>query len=403
MAEIDFSPEALRPLFQIRPDIHFLNHGSYGATPRTVLRAANRWRARMERQPVAFLGRELPALLAKARAALATYLGAQAGDVAFVTNATVGVNIAAQSLADRLGPGDEVLGTNHEYGACSNAWEFVCGPRGARYVRQPLPLPDELPTGGDAEQALADAYLAGVNERTRVLFLSHITSPTALRLPVERIVAFARARGIFTVIDGAHAPGQIDLNLDELGADFYTGNCHKWLCAPKGAAFLHVRAEQQSRVKPVVVSWGWAPERQHFAESDFQDALLWSGTSDFSASLAIPAAIEFQRRHNWPAVRARCAQTLTEWLPRLAAAVGLEPVYDTGTESLRPPQLAVTPLPATVNPMEIKRRLYDEYHIEIPGIQWRGRHFVRVSVQGYSTEADLAALEAALTCLLGTA
>lgn len=394
------TPEALRPLFQVRPDIHFLNHGSFGATPRPVQRAASRWRARMERQPVEFLGRELYGLLAAARAEVAPHFGAHPDDLAFVTNATVGVNIAAHSLADRLRPGDEVLATEHEYGACANAWEFVCAERGARYVRQPLPMPDDLPESDDAAETMAEAFLAGVTPRTRVFFLSHITSPTAVRLPIERIIRFAREHNIFTVIDGAHSPGQLDLNLDELGADFYTGNCHKWLCAPKGAGILHVRRAMQECVKPVIVSWGWAPERHYLTGSDFQDALVWGGTTDFSAWLAIPAAIRFQRDHDWSAVHARCADMLTRWLPRFAAAAGMEPVYTARTEALRPPQLAVSPLPEWIDADVFKRRLYDEFRVEAPLTAYRGRQFVRVSVQGYVSESDLGAMEDAIRALI---
>jgi isopenicillin-N epimerase len=379
--------------------VHFLNHGSFGATPRTVQRVAGGYRAQMERQPVAFLQQELPLLLAKARAALASYLNAQADDVAFVSNATVGVNIAARSLEPLLQPGDEVLTTNHEYGACSNGWEATCARTGARYVRLPLPMPDE--EGGDAA-SIVETLWAGVTERTRVLFLSHITSPTALCLPIAPLLARARAAGIYTVVDGAHAPGQIALDLPALDADFYTGNCHKWLCAPKGAGFLHVRANVQPLVQPLVVSWGNGPERQFFSGNDMQDALGWSGTNDFSAWLAVPAAIRFAQKWGWDGVRARSAALLDAWLPRYAAIAGLPPIYAAGDDLLRPPQVAVAPLPAQVDAALLKTRLLDDYAVEVPIISWRNRKFVRVSIQGYTTEADLAALEDALRVLLAT-
>ena len=398
-AELVVDPATLRRQFTLDPTIHFLNHGSFGATPRPVQRAANAFRARMERQPVAFLQTDLPPLMAQARAALAGLLNAQADDVAFVTNATVGVNIAARALEPHLQPGDEVLSTNHEYGACNNAWEAVCARTGARYVRCALPMPDE--PGGDAA-ALVETLWGRVNERTRVLFLSHITSPTALRLPIEPLLARARAAGIYTVIDGAHAPGQIALNLNALDADFYTGNCHKWLCAPKGAGFLHVRADVQPLVQPLVVSWGSGPERQRFSGNDMQDALGWSGTNDFSAWLAVPAAIRFEEKWRWDAVRTRAAALLDDWLPRYAALAGAPPVYAPSEPSLRPPQLAVSPLPAHVDAAALKARLLDEFAIEIPVITWRDRKFVRVSVQGYTTEDDLASLEHALRSLLAT-
>lgn len=387
-------PRSLRELFTLDPSITFLNHGSYGAMPKPVQAAQQALRDRLERQPVLFLGRELPGELSSALAQVAGYLGAEPQDLAFVPNATFGVNLVARSLERVLRPGDQVLGNDHEYGACANAWEAVCGRSGARYVELPLPMPDETTDG-------ADAYLeriwAGVTPRTRVLFLSHITSPTAIRLPVEALVARAREAGILTLIDGAHAPGQLDLDLGALGADFYTGNAHKWLCAPKGAAVLHVRAEHQPLIEPLVVSWGSPPHKKFDLGSPFRDALVWSGTDDPTAYLAVPAAIAFQREQGWPAVRAHAEATLAGWLPRLAAAIGLEPMYAGRGHELRPPQLAVTPMPAGTDAAELKAWLYDERRIEVPVTQHLGRVFVRVSFQGYNREEDLACLEDALS------
>jgi isopenicillin-N epimerase len=383
----------MRELFQLEPDIHFLNHGSFGATPRAVHRSANRLRRRMEKQPVRFLAREIYQRLDDAMAVLSDYLGAPAHDTAFVPNATYGVNVVANSLADLLKPGDEILATDIEYGACSNAWERVCQRTGAIYVRRSVPLPDE--PGGASPEEVAAHFLSGITPRTRVIFLSHITSPTALRLPIEAIIAHARERGILTLIDGAHAPGQLPLNLSDLGADFYSGNCHKWLCAPKGSGFLYVRPEQQHLMQPLVVSWGWGPERHDFTGCDLHDLLHWTGTTDFSAWLATPAAIQFQREHDWEAVRGRCSALLDEWLPRLADAVGMTPVYAPGSP-LRPPQLAITPVPAGLDPARLKTELYDRFRVEAPVTFCRERVFVRVSVQAYNDAADLAALEAAL-------
>ena len=224
-----------RDEFLLDPDVVFLNHGSFGATPRPVFETYQDWQRRLEWQPVQFLGTDIAAYLAEARRALGRYLNVAADDLVYVPNATFGVNVVARSL--RLEPGDEVLATDHEYGACENAWLFMGRERGFRYVRQPIPLP--LSSAAD----VMEQFWAGVTPRTKVIFLSHITSPTAMRLPVEAICERARAAGILTVIDGAHAPGQIPLDLTTVGADFYAGNCHKWLCAPKGAGFLFARPE----------------------------------------------------------------------------------------------------------------------------------------------------------------
>ena len=253
--------------FLLDPDIHFLNHGSFGACPRPVFEAYQRWQAELERQPVEFLGRRATDLLAASRAALAAYLGADTDDLVYFPNPTTAINMVARNVARlaaednregsplRLRPGDEILTTDHEYGALDRTWRYICEQIGVRYVRRPIHLP--VTTHAD----FVERFWAGVTERTRIIFISHITSPTALIFPVAEICRRARAAGILTIVDGAHAPGQLPLNLTELGADIYTGACHKWLCAPKGAAFLYVRPEVQPWLEPLVVSWGWEAER----------------------------------------------------------------------------------------------------------------------------------------------
>src|SRR5712691_10980583 len=280
----------LRELLLLGPDVVYLHHGSFGACPRPVFAAYQRWQLELERQPVDFLHYRFDGLMREAREKLAAFLGAAPDDLVYVTNATTGLNIVARSLA--LQAGDEVLSTDHEYGALDKTWTFVCGRRGARYVQARLPSPLESP------DQVIESIWARVTERTRVLFVSHITSPTALIFPVEALVRRARPAGILTVIDGAHAPGQIPLHLADLGADFYVGNCHKWMCAPKGSGFLYARRDRQSLLAPLVVSWGWP--------SGFVEEQQRQGTRDIAAFLSVPAAIEFLREHNWPAVQRAC-------------------------------------------------------------------------------------------------
>lgn len=379
----------MRNLFMLDPDVVFLNHGSFGATPKAVFDAYQHWQREVERQPVLFFSKTYDQALRAAREALAAYVHGRADDLVFVHNATFGVNVVARSLA--LQAGDEILTTNHEYGACANAWEHACRRTGARYVRHALPLPGEA--GYDAA-GLVEHFWAGVTPATRVIYLSHITSPTALTLPVAAICARARAEGILTVVDGAHAPGQVALDLDALDADVYTGNLHKWLCAAKGAGFLWVRPSLQSVIEPLVVSWGYGPERNKFLENDFVSALQWQGTDDPAAYLSVQAAIEFQVEHDWDAVRNRCRRMLADTLDRIAAITGLPPAYanDAGWYT----QMALAPIPVQADLPAFKARLWDRYRIEIPCINWGGRHFVRISVQGYTTQADLDALVEAL-------
>ena len=387
----------LRSLFLLDPDVVFLNHGSFGATPRPVFAAYQAWQRRLERQPVRFLSRELPDLLAQARTALGAYLGVDGDDVVYVPNATFGVNVIARSLP--LGPGDELLTTDHEYGACDNIWRFLSRKRGFTYVRQPLPfpLPPELEPDGFLDDFLLDTFWQGVTSRTRAIFLSHITSSTALRLPVASICARARSEGILTIIDGAHAPGQIPLDLEEIGADFYTGNAHKWLCAPKGSAFLYTRPARQRLVEPLVVGWGWGENRSLAFGSDYLDYLQWLGTNDLAAYLSVPEAINFQTKHNWPAVRTHCHALLREALDRISQLTGLPSPYPNDTLYH---QMGVALLPHVTELPAFKARLYDQFRVEIPCIEWQARHFIRVSIQGYNRADDIAILEDALSTLL---
>jgi isopenicillin-N epimerase len=285
------TPEELRREFLLDPDIAFLNHGSFGACPRPVFERYQAWQRELEAEPVDFIDRHLPALLETARSTLAVYLGCSAQDLAFVQNATTGVNLAARSLA--LGPDDHVLATDLEYGACDLAWDWVCRRAGARYVRAPIPLPLSDPS------EVVDALFAQVTERTRVVYASHVTSTTGLVLPIEEIAARARGLGLVTVVDGAHAPAQVPVDLATLGADYYSGNTHKWLCAPKGAGFLHVRPEHHERVDAAIVSWGYRDG------NSFSERIEKQGTRDPAAWLTVPGAIRFQAEHDWDAVRDR--------------------------------------------------------------------------------------------------
>ena len=377
----------LRDLFLLRPDVVFLNHGSFGACPRPVFEAYQRWQRELERQPVEFLGRRFAPLMREARAALGAFVGAGPDDLVYVPNATTGLNIVARSLP--LGAGDEVLSTDHEYGALDRTWRFVCGKRGARYVRQAVPLPIE------SAAQVVDAIWAGVTEHTRVLFVSHITSPTAITFPIAELVRRAREAGIITVVDGAHAPGQIPLDLEALGADFYSGNCHKWMMAPKGSAFLHARRERQSLLEPLVVSWGWESEQP--GPSTLVDYHEWQGTRDVASFLAVPAAVRFMEQHDWPQVRHRCHELVRYARRAITELTGLAPITPDAPDWFS--QMAAFPLPPC-DAEVLQRRLYDEFRVEVPCISWHERQFVRISIQGYNTPSDVDALVEALRALL---
>jgi isopenicillin-N epimerase len=245
---------------------------------------------------------------------------------------------------------------------------------------------------------MAERFWEGVTPATRVIFFSHITSATALRLPAEAICARARQAGILTVVDGAHVVGQVPLDLQAVGADFYTSNGHKWLCSPKGSAFLYARPERQSLIQPLVVGWGWGQERPFDFGSDFLDFLQWMGTDDPSAYLSVPAAIQFQAEHDWPKVRQDCHEMLNEALGRIGRLTGLPSPYPAEYGYA---QMAVAPLPPVGDLRAFKSHLFDHYRIEIPCLEWGGRRFIRPSIQGYNTAADIDRLLAALKEMLG--
>jgi isopenicillin-N epimerase len=370
----------MRDLFLLDPDVVFLNHGSFGACPRPVFEAYQAWQLELEREPVDFIARRLPGLLADARAGLAACVGAAADDLTFVQNAGTGVNIAARSID--LQPGDEVLATGLEYGACDFAWESVCRAAGARYVRAEMPLPV-----GDVVELL----FAQKTERTRVVYASHITSETGIRLPIEEIVARGRAEGLITVVDGAHAPAHAPVDLEALGADFYAGNCHKWLCAPKGSGFLHVRPEYQERVDGAIVSWG------HREPATFISRTQEQGTRDESAYLTVPDAIAFQQANDWDAVRARCVALCRDARRDLCAVLGTEPIAP--EEMVL--QLASVRLPGDVDGAELVRVLWEEHRIEIPVMRPQ-QDLLRISIAAYTTREDVDRLLDALPRALAT-
>src|SRR5262249_18258475 len=277
-------------------------------------------------------------------------------------------------------PDDEVLGTDHEYGAVERTWRFVCERQGASYRTQPIPLPVTSVEG------IVEQLWQGVTAHTRMIVVSHISSPTALIFPVAEIARRAAAQGILTAVDGAHAPGQIDLNLDTIGADFYVGNGHKWMSGAVGAGFLYARPNRQRLLKPLVVSWGWQPREP--GPSPFQDYFGWIGTDDPAAYLSMPTAIEFQRTHDWPRVRAACHALASQTQAQIAAMTGLSPISSDSQEWWS--QMCVAPLPTSGNltAKEAQHYLWEAYQVEVPVVEWQGFRFVRVSIQAYNSVAD---------------
>jgi isopenicillin-N epimerase len=372
-----------KELYLLDPDIVFLNHGSFGATPRPVFECYQAWQRELERQPVEFLGRRFADLMREARSALGAYVHTAADNLVYVPNATTALNIVARGLA--LRQDDEILTTDHEYGALDRTWRFICRKTGATVRTQAIPMP--MTTAED----FVETFWAGVTPETRVIFFSHITSPTALIFPVREICRRAREVGIISIIDGAHAVGQIPLDLEEIGADFYSSNLHKWLSCPKGSAFLYARPEMQRLVEPLVVSWGF--ESEHPSPSRFVDEQEWTGTRDIAAYLTTSAAIDFCAKHNWGSVRRECHALAQYARQRITALTGLPPLSPDSSEWYG--QMVSLPLPPC-DEQSLKARLYDEFRIEVPIIIWHDRPHVRASIQAYNSQQDVDRLVEAL-------
>ncbi len=375
--------------FLLDPKVTFLNHGSFGATPRPVFDEYQRWQRKLEQQPVHFMEYELATGLKNVREHLGEFLGVSAETLLLIPNATYGVNLFAHSC--QLAAGDEILTTNHEYGACEGAMTIAAQRQGAQLVYADITLPTTT------DEAIVEQFFAKVSPRTKVVYLSHISSFTALTFPVKQICARARELGLTTIIDGAHAPNQLPLNLAEIGADFYTGNLHKWVCAPKGSAFFYAREARQAQIEPLIVSWDWTDNPLLDSGSAYLNRIQWSGTNDPAAYFAVPAALDFLAQHNWPSVRERCHELVRDWLEFMAGLTGLPSEYG---QAQHYQQMAVAALPRQSDLRAFKDRLNREFKIEIPCLEWNGRQFIRLSVQGYNDSADIDCLKSALTQLL---
>ena len=378
--------EDLRRRFLLDPRWIHLNHGAFGACPRPVFRAYQRYQKELEQRPVEFLARRYSELLAAANARLAAFVGVpESSALVFVPNTTTALNAVAASVP--LSRGDEVFTTSLEYGAMLGMWREYTRRRGARLVVAPI----RVPVRGRKE--IIEDIWSRVNARTRVLFVSHIASDSAIPLPVQELCGMARAAGLVSVVDGAHAPGLLPLDVAEIGATCYAGDCHKWLCAPKGSAFLVADESAQEWVASPIVSWGWTWTDERAFESRFQ----WQGTRDPAAFLAVPNAIDFLSEHRWDLVRTQCRQLAETTLDATVDRFGLEPLTPCGPEWCN--QMVALPLPSC-DPKELQGALRARHRIDIPIRLVGERVIARLSVQGYTTPRDCDALMRALSGLL---
>ncbi len=379
----------MKSQFLLDPSITYLNHGSFGACPKPVFEDYQKWQRELESGPVRFILKNSQQYLQQSKEALAKFINCDPADFFFTVNPTFAINTVMRSL--ELNPGDEILATDQEYGAMDRTWKFYCKKSGAKYIRQPITLP--LTT----KQQILDDFWQGYSSKTKVVFINQITSATALIFPVREICEKAKSLGLITIVDGAHVPGHIGLDLSTIQADFYTGTLHKWMLSPKGCSFLYVKKEFQQMLDPLVVSWGYdsvAP-----GESMFLDYHEQQGTRDISAFLTAPAAIKFLEENNWKQRAVDCKKLIRHNYVRFCELLKSKPICPVTDEFLG--QMCSIPI-RTAKPLELKELLYSKYKIEIPVMPHDNAIYLRISAHWYNSQTDLDQLYIALEDILAT-
>ena len=363
-----------KPLFSIDPEVTFLNHGSFGACPKEVFDSLIKFQKKTEYEPVKHLAYDIYQYLKESRSALSEYVNCHVDDIAYFPNPSTALNTLIRSLD--LKEGDQILTTNHEYGALDRTWRFISKKRGCEYIKLEVEIPFTDKT------LIIDSFRRSINKNTKVIFLSHITSATALILPVKEIIELAREHNILTIIDGAHVPAHIDLDIKKLDPDFYCGACHKWMCSPKGVAFLYVKREHQEMMEPLVVSWGY--EAENPSDSQFLDYMQWQGTNDISAYLTIPDTIDFLRKHNWKEKAQHC-RALNLWAKKeICNALD---TYATGDDQFLGQMTTIAF--KLEDPLQEQIDFYTQYKIQLPFIKWNDKTFFRISLQVYNSKEDI--------------
>lgn len=376
-------PENLKTLFQLDPDITFLNHGSYGACPRPVFEDYQKWQVMIEQHPVKFMQDDIYQYLDESRSSLGSYINCDKNDLIYVPNPTHAVANIINNV--NLDIGDEVLSTDLEYGSCDRMWFYEAEQKGFVYNRSKVSLPII------DKESFCNDFWKNATEKTKYIFISQITSSTGMILPIPEIVLEAKSRGIKTIIDGAHVPAHIDLDINDLDPDYYVGACHKWLCCPKGVSFLYVKKDQQENIQPQIMSWGWGEEYEEFKDSTqlksssrFINIFQWQGTRDMSAFLTVPKAIEFQEKYDWDSVRNRCKKMIIDARNQISTVTNLPKICPDDWLG----QMASFLFPAD-DVAELKKSLYNDYQIEIPAMSYNGYSALRISIQGYNSEDEV--------------
>lgn len=380
---MDNSSDALKSKFLLDPEITFLNHGSYGSCPKPVFEVYQKYQTALESHPIKFMQEDVYKLLEISRESLSHYVNCDKDDLIFVTNPTQAVGTVIHNIL--INSNDEVLSTNLEYGSCDRMWTYDADQKGYKYIQAEINLPIE-----DKETFL-NQFWSYASDQTKYVFISQITSTTGMILPIPEIVAEAKKRGIKTIIDGAHVPAHIPLDIKELDPDYYTGALHKWLCCPKGSSFLYVKKEKQDGIQPMLKSWGWGEEYEKFkssvqlhSPSRFINVFQWQGTRDMSTFFTVPEAIQFQEEHDWDSVRLRSINMVIEARNRINEITKLPKICPDNWLG----QMATILFPID-DTVAFKKTLYNDYQIEMPVMRHIEHTAFRISIQGYNTQADI--------------
>lgn len=373
----------LKDQFLLNPEYRHLNHGSFGACPKPIFEDYQKWQLALERDPVDFFVNKGNVQLQQSKEALGKYIKCSADDLVYTMNPTWAINIVAKSLD--MKPGDEILATNAEYGALDRTWKYYCEKAGAKYVQAEIPLPLQ------SKEQFIESFWKGYSENTKAIFISHITSMTATIFPVKEICAKAKELGLLTIVDGAHVPGHIPLDLQEIEADVYTGACHKWMLTPKGCSFLYIKPEFQNDFDPVLISWGYDADVP--GKSKFLDYHQLQGTRDYSAFLTVPKAIEFLNENNWIEVSNQAKQLILNNYEDLCDLYGTKPICPVTSEFLG--QICSVPVNVR-SAADLKSILFDKYKIEIPVFELHDQVYMRLSAQAYVSQEDVDFLKEAI-------
>tara|TARA_B100000029_G_scaffold446492_1_gene467674 strand:- start:2013 stop:3152 length:1140 start_codon:yes stop_codon:yes gene_type:complete len=376
----------LKDQFLLDPEVAYLNHGAYGACPRQVFEAYQRYQCELEREPATLLYRDFTKRMQETRAGLSQFLNCESDQIAFVRNVTYGLNMVAQSLI--INEGDKILATEHEYGAVDRMWETICKERGAQLIRVKMPLPLE------SASSIVDQLKVSIDPSVKIITFPHIAPEVAQLFPIEELTKIARDAGAVSVVDGAHAPGQIKVDLKKINADFYVGNCHKWMLSPKGAGFVYASREYENKIRPPAISWGNISEGNSslLMEND------WQGTTDISSILAVQDSIEFLNQHEWfETIIPRSAQLISEFNDKVLNVTGMDDLYV--CNDLRPPQMRTYLLPEGDH-SSLHTELFQHFKVDVPVFLHPEGNMFRISVQAYNNESDLDRLVAALRELL---